>query len=393
IQFVTRRGTNDFHGGLYEYFRNTDLNANYYLNNETGQPRQLLKLNQFGGKVGGPILKNKLFFFINAEGFQLPESTSRQRVTLTPTAASGIFTYTGSKDGQAHTINLLNLASGNSFPSTINPEIGGILSQINKNIGSVGITPLTANQQTQSFNTSDVQKRDFVTARFDYNITEKLHWEFVYSYDYFYAFPDSLNSNDAPFPNFVTYNGDNTEGGQISNRFFGSTALQWTISPTMTNEIRARLQGGTSVFETEINPQALPGGLRLNFPAINGSTALYSPVNRQPSQWRNTPVKQISDTLNWVKGNHTLSMGGNGTLVSFYGNTVSGLTPVLNFGVTGTDPVSSVFTSQSAFPGIQSTDSTYAATLYAFLTGRVSSATGQSVYLNENTKQYVPGAS
>ncbi len=159
----------------------------------------------------------------------------------------------------------------------------------------------------------------------------------------------------------------------------------------MTNEIRAGLQGGTGVFETEINPQALPGGLRLTFPSVNGNT-IYSPVNRQPSQWRNTPVKQISDTLNWVKGNHTLSLGGNGTLVSFYGNTVSGLTPAVTFGVTGTDPVSSVFTNTSFFPGIQSTDSTYAATLYAFLTGRVSGASGQSEYLNENTKQYVAGA-
>ncbi|HZS54930.1 MAG TPA: carboxypeptidase-like regulatory domain-containing protein, partial [Bryobacteraceae bacterium] len=328
IKFVTKRGTNDFHGGLYEYFRNTALNANYYFNNEAGQPRQLLKLNQFGGKVGGPILKNKLFFFINAEGFTLPESNSRQRLTLTPTAAAGNFTYTD-KGGQTHTVNVLSAAANAGYSSTINPEVGNLLGLINANIPTVGITPASANTQLQTFNTSDEQKRDFVTARFDYNITEKLHWEFVYSYDYFYAFPDSLNSNDAPYPNIVTYNGYNTEGGQISNRFFGSTALQWTISPTMTNEIRAGLQGGTSVFETEINPQALPGGLRLNFPAINGSTALYSPVNRQPSQWRNTPVKQISDTLNWVKGNHTLSMGGNGTLVSFYGNTVSGLTPVL----------------------------------------------------------------
>lgn len=392
IQFVTKRGTNDFHGGLYEYFRNTDLDANYYFNNESGQPRQQLKLNQFGGKVGGPILKNKLFFFINAEGFELPESNARQRVTLTPTAASGIFTYTGSKDGQTHTINLLNLAAANGYPSTINPEIGGILGLINANIPNVGITPLSANQQFQNFNTTDTQKRDFVTARFDYNITEKLHFSFVYSYDYFYAFPDSLNSEDAPFPNFVTYNGYNTEGGQISNRFFGSTALQWTISPTMTNEIRAGLQGGTGVFETEINPQALPGGLRLTFPSINGNT-IYSPVNRQPSQWRNTPVKQISDTLNWVKGNHTLSMGGNGTLVSFYGNTVSGLTPAITFGVTGTDPVASIFTNQTNFPGgIASTDTSYAETLYAFLTGRVSGASGQSEYLNENTKQYVAGA-
>lgn len=391
IKFETKRGTNEFHGGLYEYFRNTDLDANYYFNNETGQPRQQLKLNQFGGKVGGPILKNKLFFFINAEGFKLPESNARQRITLTPAAAAGNFTYTDSS-GHSHTVNVLSAAAAAGYPSTINPEIGSILGLINANIPNVGITPINANEQYQTFNTTDSQSRYFVTSRFDYNITQKLHWEFIYNYDYFYDFPDSLNSYDAPFPNLVTYQGYNSEGGQISNRFSGVTALQWTISPTMTNEIRAGLQGGTGIFDTEVTPQGLPGGLRLTFPSINGNT-LYSPVNRQPSQWRNTPVKQISDTLNWVKGNHTLSMGGNGTLVSFYGNTISGLTPAITFGVTGTDPVSSVFTNQTYFPGIQSStsDTTYAATLYAFLTGRVSGASGQYEYLNENTKQYVAG--
>ncbi len=87
IKFVTKRGTNQFHGGLYWYLRNTDLDANYYFNNESGLPRQQLKLNQLGGKIGGPILKNKLFFFTNLEYFILPESNQRQRNVLTQNAS------------------------------------------------------------------------------------------------------------------------------------------------------------------------------------------------------------------------------------------------------------------------------------------------------------------
>src|SRR5437867_2068389 len=60
ISIVTRRGTNAFHGRLFEDFRNTDLNANSWINNARGLPRNILKLNDFGGSVGGPILKNKL---------------------------------------------------------------------------------------------------------------------------------------------------------------------------------------------------------------------------------------------------------------------------------------------------------------------------------------------
>ncbi len=389
IKFVTKRGTNDFHGGAYWYVRNTDLDANYYFNNEMGLPRQQLKLNQIGGKVGGPILKNKLFFFTNLEYFILPESNLRQRNVLTQNAASGIYTYQGS-DGKQHSVNLLQLAANNKYPSTINPVINDVLTKINSLRGTgVGITPLTAYSDIMSFNTPDTQKRKFATARMDYNITDKLHFEFTYNYDYFYAFPDSLNSLDEPFPNFVTYGAYQTEGGQISNRFSGATALQWTISPTMTNEIRAGLQGGTGAFETQINPQALPNSERLNFPSIGGVTP-YDPINRQPSQLRNTPVKQISDTLNWVKGNHNLSMGGNGTLISFWGSTVSGLYPGISFGVVGSDPVASIFnTSSTSMPSASPTDITNAKALYAFLTGRVSSASA-SEYVNENTKQYVP---
>src|ERR1035441_10208711 len=63
MNFVTRSGTNSFHGRAYEDFRNSDLNANSWTNNVSGISRPPLKVNNFGASVGGPILKNKLFFF------------------------------------------------------------------------------------------------------------------------------------------------------------------------------------------------------------------------------------------------------------------------------------------------------------------------------------------
>ena len=67
IQISTKSGTNAFHGTAYEYFRNTVLDANDYFSNHNGFPRPPLHQNQFGGNVGGPILKNKLFFFFSYE--------------------------------------------------------------------------------------------------------------------------------------------------------------------------------------------------------------------------------------------------------------------------------------------------------------------------------------
>src|SRR5437879_7498579 len=93
ISMVTRRGTNAFHGRLFEDFRNTYLNANSWINNARGLPRGIFKLNDFGGSIGGYIIRNKLFFFgTYAQSIQPGVSTST--ATLLSTAAQqGLFTY------------------------------------------------------------------------------------------------------------------------------------------------------------------------------------------------------------------------------------------------------------------------------------------------------------
>jgi Carboxypeptidase regulatory-like domain len=68
VDLVTKSGTNQFHGSLFEFLRNEDLNANSYQNNLAGQPRGILRENQFGGTVGGPIIKNKLLVFGSYQG-------------------------------------------------------------------------------------------------------------------------------------------------------------------------------------------------------------------------------------------------------------------------------------------------------------------------------------
>src|SRR5207247_9332809 len=68
VSVVTKGGSNQFHGSLYEYNRNTLTSANNWFSNRSGVPRAALVRNQFGASFGGPILKNKLFFFYNFEG-------------------------------------------------------------------------------------------------------------------------------------------------------------------------------------------------------------------------------------------------------------------------------------------------------------------------------------
>src|SRR5262249_38815178 len=142
IKFVTRQGTNEFHGSLYEYHRNPWLNSAYWFNNRnltpidkaTGLPcdnikeaydpdkchalRDRVLFNQYGGRIGGPIRipklfngKDKAFFFVNYEEFRQPSQVSRDRTILNPITQTGVFQYV--VGGQTRTVDLLKLAAAN----------------------------------------------------------------------------------------------------------------------------------------------------------------------------------------------------------------------------------------------------------------------------------------
>jgi len=85
VSVVTRSGTNEFHGNLFEFLRNDNLNANEFFTNRAGRARPALSWNQFGGSIGGPVRKDKLFFFGNYEAFR--ERRSSTSILNSPTAA------------------------------------------------------------------------------------------------------------------------------------------------------------------------------------------------------------------------------------------------------------------------------------------------------------------
>ena len=84
VNLLTKSGTNSFHGGLYEYLRNDKLNANDFFSNKTGVPRPEYRQNQFGGSVGGPIRKDKTFFFGDVEVLRIRQGVPTG-VIFTPT--------------------------------------------------------------------------------------------------------------------------------------------------------------------------------------------------------------------------------------------------------------------------------------------------------------------
>lgn len=91
VSFTSKSGSNVFHGSAYEYLRNTVLDANNFFNNASGVPRSQLVHNQFGGTVGGPIVKNRTFFFFNYERFTRRNGIPYQGRTPTPAELGGNF--------------------------------------------------------------------------------------------------------------------------------------------------------------------------------------------------------------------------------------------------------------------------------------------------------------
>src|SRR5918993_885445 len=93
VSLVTKSGTNDWHGLLYEYHRNTITSANDFFNNKAGVPRPQLLRNIFGGSLGGPIKRDRAFFFFTYEGFREATATSVVREVPLPTLGQGIVRY------------------------------------------------------------------------------------------------------------------------------------------------------------------------------------------------------------------------------------------------------------------------------------------------------------
>src|SRR5262249_48028223 len=95
INLTTKSGTNSFHGSTYEFFRNRVLNANTFFNNKGGVQRPAFSQNQYGANLGGPIVKDKTFFFYSWEGFRLRQGASYTYTVPTDAMRAGDFSAIG----------------------------------------------------------------------------------------------------------------------------------------------------------------------------------------------------------------------------------------------------------------------------------------------------------
>lgn len=409
IKFVTKSGSNDYRGGVFWQHRNDALNTNYYFNNIDGLPREIVKLHQYGGNIGGPIKipklfngRDKAFFFVNVEEFRLPQSFSVGRTVLTDAARQGIFTYKDSA-GTIRTVNLYTIAAAGAgtganrrtYPSTPDPQIAtglGLIAEAQTRglLKSRIETAADYNRLDLNFQDPARNLRRFPTVRLDFNITQNHHLEFVHNYQHYFSVPDGVNSIFSIYPGLGTHVGspEPTAGSIYRNAFTFALAERWTINDRLVNEARATSSGnGTSMFRREFAPgnYALFDGRSVGNPFSSGFFT-YSSQSR-----RNTPVKSLTDNLNYVRGAHTLNFGmGYTRIASFTQDVGSAVVPTVTLGIAASDPINtgatSIFTTGN-FPGSTSGQRSDAQALYALLTGRMS-AVGRTAVLNENTRDF-----
>jgi len=368
IRFSTRSGSNKFSGSAYEYMRRPQWNTAYWFNKQAKLGADQVRVDTWGGRLGGPIFKDKLFFFVNVERFKLPNESLKQRTVLTPDAINGIYTY---NSGPA-AVNLFALAASFGQMSTPDPTLLKVLNSIQATttqgtMTSTG-TPIT---RFFSWKAQAAETDPFNTGRIDWNISKNHRLGTTVYIQAINRIPDHLNSVQPAFPDFPT--GGNT----IQNRNNRSVNLRSTLTPTMVNELRVGRTGGTVSFYTNVQASDFDflGGYAVGFPIVTTPYIVSGPSSRH------APATTAENTLNWLKGKHSFTFGG--TYTHLYGEFVSfRRVPTISLGLTSGDPaLGTMFSAASRtanFPGISDSDFSSAQSLYALLTGRVSGISGDA---------------
>ncbi len=323
INVISKGGTNSFHGGVYWYHQNSALNANAWDNNSNKIRKQPLHDNRPGASFGGPLRKNKTFFFGNYEIRRFPQSVQITRIMPTDSLRQGIITLSGVQYNLA-----TSAACGANGNQACDPRGIGISPTIKQLWGMMpeGRDPTVTgadgvNTIGLRTNVAAPLKDDSVAFRLDHNFTEKL--KFFGHYLYHRDLTPNANGSASGQIDFRSGTAINSSASNLRGDGFTS-GLEWQISNNLVNSFRAGWIRSRQDFVV-IRPSS--SAAQLNLPGTNsplgpvslapglGATGFIDTIvdvdtQRARHQAIYASNKQYADTLSWIKGKHTIVTGG-----------------------------------------------------------------------------------
>ncbi len=331
ISLVTKSGGNQVHGSIFEFNRNDAFSANTYFNNKNGLPRDPLKRNQYGFAVGGPVKKDKLFWFVSYQGQKQTAGLSEPVSTFTPEMLAGNFSHAGPggtvdpnvaaflQNNPFYQPNAALAAQGIIDPTKIDPVAKNYIA---KNL--IAIAPTNAVpgacaafcSGTLNATGNNVDDFNEFTARVDYNLSEKDHLNGTVGGRRF----NQLRPLPTGGPGFPTQT--------IPHNYFSGLTYTHTFSPTLLSEFHFTLQRNAlkqSVPATSlptpdqlgvgVTPDQSTGPTRMGF-----SSGLLTGFSSQGPTALINNTFAYAETFTWIKGRHSWKFGGNFT--PYQNNTV-----------------------------------------------------------------------
>jgi len=303
IDIITRSGTNDFHGDLYYFGRWNALGSRDFFNDVSQGPQSPYVRNTFGASIGGPVIKNKLFYFFNYEGSRFATATTTSAVVPDAAFKTGIFTYTDPKAGPVSVDVSTPGSPNNAFGLALDPQTQKILNFYPAPNGPAVIQGVSSQF---FFANTDLANLNNYLAKVDYVITPRNTVSVRYL-----ANKDNDNGGGTnPLPGI---GGASTQ--VLTQSLNGHLAS--TISPTIQSDFYASANRSFANFPCNgintIDSLGLGGvdpfGRGRDF-ALPGFTAVGCTIlGDSNGQDRPFGTYNIGDNITWTKGRHTLKFG------------------------------------------------------------------------------------
>jgi hypothetical protein len=420
VQMATRSGTNQFRGSLFWSNRNSALSANSWENNFNGVGKNYRNGNQFGGRIGGPVIRNKTFFFFLFEGQRFVTKHQFTGSVLTMPARQGIFRhFPGVQNGNILSNNPVVDKAGNPVKPAgaagdlesfsvfgkdplrpgVDPSgwIQRLLARMPPpNDFTVGDGLNTAGhrwlRRVQGVDTSVGDGQD--TNRDQYNV--RIDHNFSSSHKLTFSGTKEKDWSMTTQTGIANWPGG-YDGLVVRNPRFYSVSLVSTLTPSLLNEFRFGSRRNKHFTWNAIQrPDATGDAARKELPSMNGElffpTHILFPDNFiQAGQTRGqtSPIYSFTDTLSWTRGKHAFKAGAEMRLTSSrgynFGDDPKLLFPTVTIGAGGVQVIGI-----ATIPGLTGSNVTTAQNLLLDLSGSVSNVS-RTFYIQKPTDKQFTG--